>query len=284
MHRQPSSSSLPYYQELRWSSVVLVLVLLAGIALLLAAPVQASPPDADPAAETVLYDGAASDGTQTPDQQGFNYLATSLPFTFPLNPPEAATQSATGGIATLDTSVTPGDYAGYTARAASMPDLSVAGSYTLTLTLQVVSENHASDNRAGFSLILLNNDAKGIELGFWEDEIWSQRYDSDETDFIRDPGTLFDTTTPTTYHLAVKGDAYRLSGDEEEILRGSLRDYSGFQGTIDPYETPNFLFLGDNTSSSGATIRLSSVALTVAEEPEPDPAPPSQVLLPLVLR
>ncbi len=282
MHQQPSSS--PRQQELLWFCVVLVLVLLAGSAALFVAPLQASQPDMAPAAETVLYDGAVGDGTQTPDQQVFDYRATSLPFTFPLNPPEAAEQSATGGFTTLDTSGAAGDYAGYIARSARMPDLSMAGSYTLTLTLQVVSENHASDNRAGFSLILLNNDAKGIELGFWEDEIWSQHDGSEDKLFTRDPGTSFDTTTPTTYHLAVQGDTYTLRGGDEEILRGSLRDYSGFTGTLDPYETPNFLFMGDNTSSAGATIRLSSVALTVAKEQEPDPEPPSRVLLPLVLR
>lgn len=281
---QQHSSSSPRQQKLLWFCVVPILLLLAGVAVLLAAPTQANPPDAAPAVETVLYDGAAGDGTRTPDEQGFDYRATSLPFTFPLNPPEAAEQSATGGITTLNTSGAAGDYAGYIARSARIPDLSVAGSYTLTLTLQIVSENHASNNRAGFSLILLNNDAKGIELGFWENEIWSQRYDSEDADFFRDPGTLFDTTTLTTYHLAVQGDAYRLSDGDEEILRGNLRDYSGFTGTLDPYETPNFLFLGDNTSSAGATIRLSSVALTVAEEPEPDPESPSKVLLPLVLR
>ncbi len=38
--------------------------------------------------------------------------------------------------------------------------------YTLSFDLQVGSESHVSNDRAGFSVIALSSDLQGIELGF----------------------------------------------------------------------------------------------------------------------
>jgi hypothetical protein len=48
-----------------------------------------------------------------------------------------------------------------------------------------------------------------------------------------------------------------------------LRDYTNFSGPIDPYETPNFIFMGDNTTSAEARIKLSFVSVTTLEKPAP---------------
>jgi hypothetical protein len=223
-----------------------------------------------------LYDGSAGNGTQTPDEQGFTYVATSPPFSFPLNPPDAAKQSATGGVTTLDTTGAEDDYAGYTAEASLMPALDRTMGYTITLTVQVVSEAHSSQDRAGFSIIVLSSDVKGIELGFWENEIWSQHDGQDAPLFTRDPGVMFDTTAqPVTYALVVKDDIYTLRADGVTILEGELRDYSNADPLlpgVNPYATDNLVFLGDNTTSAAAEIRLASVTVTVpGEEPEIPP-------------
>jgi hypothetical protein len=68
------------------------------------------------------------------------------------------------------------------------------------------------------------------------------------------------------YTLAVRGDAYELSSDGVTILRGRLRDYTTFEGPVNPYHTPNFIFLGDDTGSARARVRLAYVALTLKDD------------------
>ncbi len=68
------------------------------------------------------------------------------------------------------------------------------------------------------------------------------------------------------------GDSYTLASGGH-ILSGPLRDYSTSGW---PYTTPNFLFLGDDTSSAGAQIRLALVAIdlhTATPTPTRRPTP-----------
>jgi len=72
----------------------------------------------------------------------------------------------------------------------------------------------------------------------------------------------------------VQGNNYNLyrigtGGDAIGLLNGPLRDYSAFSGPIDPYETPDFLFLGDDTTSAQAGVQIARVALPFAVVPEP---------------
>jgi hypothetical protein len=222
---------------------ILPLALLAGLAVLPGIPAAA--------ATTTLYDGAL--GT-TPDAQGFLYLAN--PF-----PPQSAAQSFANGATTL-TSLTNSDKAGYFARSGQMPTLDRAAGYTVRFTAQVAAEAHASRNRAGFSVIVLSSDMRGVELGFWEDQIWAQ--DDGANLFRHAEGATFDTTTAlTTYDLTIAGDSYTLTSGGT-ILSGALRDYSAFGW---PYNTPNFVFLGDDTSSAGAQARLALVAVETGLPP-----------------
>ena len=206
-------------------------------------------------ATTVLYDGSLNTGP--PDSQAMLYLAQ----------PFVRYDTFGNGITTLDTTATNDISAGYFG---SDPTLTLERSlgYTLHVTVQVSSENHANSHRAGFSIIALSSDLQGIELGFWQNEVWAQNDDSlDPNDlFTHGEGEPWDTTTGLIgYDLAILGDTYTLWVNDTVILTGPLRDYSGFAGFPDPYETPNLIFLGDDTTSAQALIQLSYVAVTVTE-------------------
>jgi hypothetical protein len=70
------------------------------------------------------------------------------------------------------------------------------------------------------------------------------------------------------HDLTIFGSGYELFAGGSSILSGSLRDYTAFGGLIDPYETANFVFFGDDTTSAQAEINLRRVALTT---PVPEP-------------
>lgn len=213
-------------------------------------------------AEVVLYDGAL--GT-TPDLQGWTYL------TLPLVGADAS-QSASGGRTTLDTTADASEMAGYFLGGpfgdpARAPTLDRATGYALSFDVRLDAESHASDDRAGFSVIALGDDRLGIELGFWAGEVWAQ---GDDPLFAHDEGAAFDTTAAVTrYELRVLGSSYTLSAGGVPILAGALRDYTAFSGVPDPYETPNLLFLGDDTSSASARVEIARIGLTTGVVPEP---------------
>jgi hypothetical protein len=116
-------------------------------------------------------------------------------------------------------------------------------------------------------VIAIGSDKKGIELGFWTDEIWAQQSNPLFTHSNTERNT-FDTTTSNSYELSVLGDSYQLSANGSAILTGKVKDYSAFNhvGTLpyDPYETPNFLFFGDNTTSANAEVELKSISVLAA--------------------
>ena len=225
------------------------------------ASVSAAPPATVP---IVLYDGALGN---KPNDQGWTFLVTA----------GSTTPSFSGSATTLDTSSSKGTSAGYFAAnggflgsTAPVPTLDRAIGYTVAFTVQVELEDHAgsdkngdgTEDRAGFSLIVLSSDKRGIELGFWKDRIWAQECITGCTVFIQAEGAPFDTQSARMpYVLTVQDDSYTLSSNGATILSGNLRDYSAFNGFPDPYETPNLIFLGDDTSSASAKIGLSYVAV-----------------------
>lgn len=212
-----------------------------------------------------LYDGALGG---TPDTQGFTYLTNPL-----FNP--SATQTFANGVTTLDTTPSTGEAAGYFANSTLYPALDRTAGYSLLFTAQVVTETHANNDRAGFSVIVLSSDKMGIELGFWTNEVWAQEGGTTNL-FTHAEGQAFNTTTGfITYTLTILGNNYALSADGAPVLSGSVRDYTAFVGFPDPYQTPNLIFLGDDTSSAQATIRLSFIRIT---------APLFSLYLPLISR
>ena len=211
----------------------------------------------------VLYDGARGG---TPDTQGrLAYRAS---------PGAGAAQTFEEGSTILDTWEQTADAAGYFGIPSAIPTLDRAAGYALRFTAQLLAEDHSKSDkngdgygdRAGFSVLVLSGDARGIELGFWPDEVWAQEDGPAEppegTLFTRAESARFDTAGRlVAYTLAIRGDGYELSGDGAPILYGRLRDYRAFEGPVNPYRTPNFVFLGDDTGSARARIRLAYVAL-----------------------
>lgn len=210
----------------------------------------------------VLYDAALGG---TPDAQG--------KLVYRASPGAVATQAFADGATTLDTMASTADAAGYFGNPRRVPALDRAAGFALSFVVQVVAEEHAGSDkngdgvgdRAGFSVIVLGNDRRGIELGFWLDQVWAQADGAAEppagTLFTHAEHAPFDTTQLSAYTLTLQGDAYDLSSGGRSILRGPLRDYTAFEGPVNPYRTPNFVFLGDNSGSARATIQLTFAAL-----------------------
>jgi hypothetical protein len=180
----------------------------------------------------------------------------------------------------LDTTASGADtYAGWVASGATTPGFPIldrTAGFQVNFAIQIENESHTRDNRAGFSMILLSEDARGIELAFWQNEIWAQSDDNTGGLFSHAEGMTFATTSGLTdYQVTIVGDTYTLTANTTPILTGPVRDYSTFEGFPDPYETPNFLFLGDNTTSAQARVQLSLISITGSEPVFPTSAPTS---------
>lgn len=210
-----------------------------------------------------LYDGGLGG---TPDTQGkLRYHAS---------PEAVASQQYAGGATLLDTMELVADAAGYMLDPRLGLVLDHAAGYELRFTAQLLDEDHSlSDkdgdgvgDRAGFSVILLSVDRMGVELGFWPDQVWAQEQGAAEppqgTLFTHAEGAPLDTSAGLIdYTLGIRGDAYTLSAGGEAILSGPLRDYTAFEGPVNPYRTPNFIFLGDDSGSARARVRLARAEL-----------------------
>ncbi|HVF26541.1 MAG TPA: hypothetical protein VNA23_11660 [Anaerolineales bacterium] len=185
-------------------------------------------------------------------------------------PPGEIIQTFGDGHTTLNTTKSGNStYAGWTSNAANtpgFPSLNRAAGFQLDFIMQVENGAHTSNNRAGFSIIILSEDARGIELAFWENEIWVQNDDATGGLFTHGESASFPTTTGAiNYQLIVTNDTYTLTANGTPILNGPLRDYRKFEGFPDPYQSPNFIFLGDDTTSAQARIQLSYVSVTGTE-------------------
>jgi hypothetical protein len=227
-------------------------------------------------ATTVLYDGAL--GTM-PEAQGFDYFELGI-----------SSRSWANGATLFNTLAFTDTYAGYTAQSNLVPVLDRQAGYSVQFTTQLLSESHAGsdrnsdgvEDRAGFSVTVLSTDTVGIELGFWTDRVWAQEGGSGPNLFTQAERANFDTTSGLiTYTLAISGATYTLWANGAPLLSGSLRDYTAFTGPLDPYDTPNFIFLGDNSASARASVRLAAVSVSTGPTL---PVLDKRVYLPLVQR
>jgi hypothetical protein len=192
--------------------------------------------------------------------------------------------SAANGVTTLDTALLKAFQAGYSPKPGIVPILDRTQGFTLQFTIQLTSENHSNsdknndgiDDRAGFSVIVLASDQQGIELGFWPDKIWAQAGGSngDGPLFTQAEGAALDTTITRSYALEVSGATYTLRSGNTMVLSGMLRNYSS-SGV--PYNVPNFVFLGDDTTSASAVVRISSIGILANSQQY-------YTMLPLVIR
>lgn len=149
----------------------------------------------------------------------------------------------------------------------NFPELDAAKGFTVAFSINLVSEARSNDDRAGFSLLVTTKDnQKAIELGF-------QRLSANTGKiFAQDDGVnlfkaaefaSFDTNQVADYKLTVLNDSYTLFANGTQILTGALRNYTPFGGVmgVDPYEEPNVIFLGDNTTSARASVNFYQLAL-----------------------
>ncbi|MEO8629691.1 MAG: PEP-CTERM sorting domain-containing protein [Betaproteobacteria bacterium] len=144
--------------------------------------------------------------------------------------------------------------------------LNSATGFTLQFSSQVLQEAHsAANNRSGFSLIVTDQNAVGIEIGFWQDTVWAQNLGFTQGEMI-----AFDTTTMTDYALTIVGDHYSLTagdGAKAKTLSGSTRAYGAQPGSPAIYDTAAALFFGDDTTSAAARFNLKSVSVIAVPEP-----------------
>jgi hypothetical protein len=196
------------------------------------------------ASAQTLYDAAWN---TLPAQQGWGYAAF----------PGQATQALDAGAVRLDTWSASVEQAGY-GRTSPIP-LDRRAGFTILFTARVSQESHGSPDRAGFSVIVLGQDRRGIELGFWTNAVFAQ---ADLPLFTHAEDVAFDTAgDDVDYALTIIQDRYQLRADGQPILAGPLRDYTAFSGFIDPYETPDFVFLGDDTTSARAVVSIRRIVL-----------------------
>lgn len=234
--------------------------------------------------QTLLYNGSVN---STPDKQ--NWLAYK----------EFGTQQTQKpGFTNLNASqfgqLGGGGYSNYRSSSATLvngafPALNRSTGYqiSLRLRLRLKGENHdGSDrnkdgiaDRAGLSLTAISSDRKGIELGFWKDEIWAQQGGNSSTLFIHSPteraflSTQSQSDNPKdwpNYQVLVLGDRYYLSANGAVVLEGALKDYSAFDAAgsglpYNPYTTANLFALADNSNSASSNSDIARLAVTKAD-------------------
>jgi hypothetical protein len=150
------------------------------------------------------------------------------------------------------------------------PSLNRTTGYTLKFTVAILSESSDSPDRAGFSVLVLSSDAQGIEIGFQDNRevgtVFAQNLNFTQGESETTVSLLDTLRASTEYDLAILGNDYTLSANNTQILTGKLRDYDDAD-FLNPYQTPDFIFLGDNTSQAQASINLGNVSLTTTPVP-----------------
>ncbi|MGF2036394.1 MAG: FG-GAP-like repeat-containing protein [Nostoc sp. CmiVER01] len=246
----------------------------------------------------VLYDGSTG---KKPEESGAAKDAPWFAYQV-IAQPGTATTSATNNTTNLTTNNSAdAGYTNYGITGTSLtpnplnsffPTLDRNTGFVVSFGLQVNSQtlattadknNDAETDRAGFSVIVLDQDKKGIELGFLTDRIFAQDDGTTQKDPSLEPDTSgnpfktlftqaervdFNTaTTAVNYDLAILGDNYTLFADGVAKLTGKARDYTAAVTPApipDVYEKPNFLFFGDDTPSAGTNSNLAFVKVTTS--------------------
>lgn len=165
----------------------------------------------------------------------------------------------------LDTMNNNGIYAGWVSEGTvspGFPSLDRTPGFQIDFTFKLAEEFHTNANRAGYSIILLSSDVKGIELAFWPHQIWAQNDTATGGLFTHGESVVYTTTTYVDYQVIIVSNTYTLTAETLPILTGPIRDYTDFIGPIDPYETPNFLFVGDDTTSARSRFFLTYLTVT----------------------
>jgi hypothetical protein len=153
------------------------------------------------------------------------------------------------------------------------PNLDRNQGFELAFNVAIKSESSKA-NRAGFSVIVIAQDGKGIELGFKREENFDRIFaqgekftEAEDTTKYTNKSITLNLNKPTDYVLKIQGDGYTLLMNESEILSGKLRVYqfnplkSSPKLPFNPYETPNFLFFGDDTDKGWAEFTFGMITI-----------------------
>jgi Domain of unknown function (DUF4347)/FG-GAP-like repeat len=191
--------------------------------------------------------------------------------------PGSSIQSANTNGTLLNTTGDIRNYAGYTnyqvnpdlsqsLKNPGFPALDRVQGYSLSFNLQVLQESHTNSDR-GFAVTLLDKNSLGIELGIQFDgtngRIFAQSLNAQDQ-FVGAESISFNTNSLTSYMLTVQGDTYQLFANGTQILTGTLRDYRNWtspDGFPSPYALPNFVFLGDSTTSAQGIFNVGQIAI-----------------------
>ena len=178
---------------------------------------------------------------------------------------------------TLRTSISPSAIAGYSNYLSSVPrlvnpsfpSLDRSQGFVLDFNLRLISELHQVNNRAGFSVTLLDGSSTptGIELGFWTNSIFSQAGGSSPFTSVNERNTSINTTLASNYSLLMIDQSYYLLANNRLVLSGAVQSYSSWPKDsllpYNPYTLPNFVFLGDNSRSAQGEAELGATAISL---------------------
>ncbi|WP_310427403.1 PEP-CTERM sorting domain-containing protein [Chamaesiphon sp. VAR_48_metabat_135_sub] len=229
------------------------------------------------AVTTVLYDGSSG---VTPDNSPYlDFRAIGV-----------ASQIASGGVTTLNTFdpnplLSEFTFAGYGNRSNAgtllTSTLDNSAGYTLSFKIKINSQTNTGangPNRAGFSVLVLGSDKKGVEIGFRDSDIFAQNSSFNAINATEQKSNIRTgiLDTLTTYDLKVTGSGYTLTigSNPNQSFSGLLKDYSA--AAITPltqvYNTADVIFFGDNTTSAGASVDIQNITLNTNAAAVPEPS------------
>ena len=217
---------------------------------------------------TVLYDGSSN---VTPSDPSWGWIYAGI---------GTVTPPGGSGYTQLTTMTSDAFQAGFSKTAPA--NLYASLGWRVRFDLQLTAEDHSNSagdknadglsDRSGVSLIALGADHLGVELGFWNNEIWTQQqspifiHDTvNERAFLNTTASGSGSAGLIRYDLVVNGPSYYLyvNGSSLPSLTGQLKNYTA--GPV-IYNQPNFLFIGDDTTSARGAFSLSRVELTAVPE------------------
>lgn len=220
------------------------------------------------AASVTLYNGSGNPATQ--GELTFGNLGGTVTVTSgPVNVNTTSNNSNYTGYSNYNPNIsfTPGLSVTPGSRVGSAYTLNPTLGYTINFAVQILQETAANTNRAGFSIVAIgSNVAPGvqssIELAFQNGRIFAQNvgFTAGEQSNFNPVGAGL-----VNYSLQVLGTTYTLSANGSTILSNQLRDYTSWNGSINPYSTANFLFFGDNTTSASANFNLGAISANINE-------------------
>lgn len=214
---------------------------------------------------TVLYD-AVDQGAVLPSSAPWSRSYAAVVNS--LDPGSFANRGMSNPAANTFLSTSTDAQAGYSKTIAN--GLNSTMGFSIDFSLRLVSESHVSDNRSGLSLIVLDSAAKGVEISFWTDEVWLKNADTAFSHSATERIATSTTALERTYRLTFLNGNYTLAIDGSDAFGGGLRNYgaiaSGFPATL-VYNSSNFVFFGDNTSSAAANFELGNTTLAPVPEP-----------------